>query len=75
VQELRKQSRLRYSDVVQLAVVGDSPELTAVLAEHAGWLADQCRAVSVRRDSLEHPLGATTLELAGARVEVALARA
>jgi isoleucyl-tRNA synthetase len=75
VQDLRKQSRLRYSDPVQLAVVGESRELAAVLHEHAGWLADQCRAVVLTRAPLAATIGTSTVELAGTRVELELAHA
>jgi isoleucyl-tRNA synthetase len=75
VQELRKQSRLRYGEAVQLAVVGDSPELSSVLDEHAGWLADQCRAVRLTRAPLTEPVGTSEVELAGTRVGLELARA
>ncbi|HET9992269.1 MAG TPA: class I tRNA ligase family protein, partial [Kofleriaceae bacterium] len=74
VQELRKQARLRYADPVQLAVVGESRELEAVLDEHAGWLAEQCRAVAVTRAPLAVAVGRSTVELAGTRVGLELAR-
>jgi isoleucyl-tRNA synthetase len=74
VQELRKQARLRYGDPVQLAVVGESPELAEVLDEHAQWLADQCRAVALMRTPLPEALGTSTVELAGTQVVLALAR-
>jgi isoleucyl-tRNA synthetase len=72
VQELRKQSRLRYADPVQLAVVGESRELAAVLDEYSGWLTDQCRAVELSRAPLDEPVAETTVELAGASVRLAL---
>jgi isoleucyl-tRNA synthetase len=75
VQELRKRSRLRYGDPVQLAVVGASPELAVVLDEYAGWLVDQCRAVVLTRDPLPGAVGRATIEVAGSSVELALARA
>jgi hypothetical protein len=75
VQELRKQSRLRYGDPVHLAVVGDSPELAAVLDEYAGWLVDQCRADTLTRSPLTEAVGTSTVELAGTTVELVLARA
>jgi superfamily II RNA helicase len=74
VQELRKQSRLRYGDTVHLAVVGESRELAAVLDEYGGWLADQCRAVSLTRAPLVETVGTSSVELAGTSVELALAR-
>ena len=60
---------------MRLSVVGDSAELAAVLGEHAGWLAAQCCAVDVSRAPLAAPLGASTVELAGASVALALAPA
>jgi isoleucyl-tRNA synthetase len=74
VQELRKQSRLRYGDMVHLAVVGESRELAVVLDEYGGWLAHQCRAVSLTRAPLLETVGTSTVELAGASVELALSR-
>ncbi|HUJ58319.1 MAG TPA: hypothetical protein VLX92_07500, partial [Kofleriaceae bacterium] len=74
VQELRKQARLRYADAVRLAVVGDSAELAAVLGEHGDWLAGQCRVTAVTRVPLADPIGTTTVDLAGTRVELALGR-
>ena len=75
VQELRKQSRLRYGDPVHLAVVGDSPELAAVLDEYGGRLVDACRAVTLTRAPLTATVGTSTVEVAGTSVELALARA
>jgi isoleucyl-tRNA synthetase len=75
VQELRKQSRLGYGDPVHLAVLGESRELAAVLEEYGGWLRDQCRAVALTRTPLADAVGTSTMELAGTRVGLALARA
>ena len=74
VQELRKQSRLRYGDRVHLAVVGDSPELAAVLHEYADWLADQCRVETLTRAPLADTVGTSTVELAGTSVVLSLTR-
>lgn len=74
VQELRKQSRLRYGDAVQLSVVGDSPELSAVLDDYTAWLVDQCRVDTLTRARLADPVGTSTVELSGTPVELALAR-
>lgn len=74
VQELRKQSRLRYGEPVKLAVVGDSAELAAVLDEYGGWLVDQCRAETLTRAPLAEIVGTATVELAGSSVELAVAR-
>ncbi|HEU0035197.1 MAG TPA: isoleucine--tRNA ligase [Kofleriaceae bacterium] len=75
VQDLRKQARLRYGEPVQLAVVGESPELAAVLDGHAAWLAEQCSVQALSRAPLSAAVGTATLELAGTTVELALARA
>ncbi len=75
VQDLRKRSRLRYGEPVRLSVVGDSPELAAVLDEHSPWLAEQCSALTVSRNALADPVGASTVDLAGISVALALARA
>jgi isoleucyl-tRNA synthetase len=75
VQELRKEARLRYSDLVRLAVVGESGELALVLDEYAGWLAEQCRVVGLTRSPLSDVVGTSTVELAGATVKLALGRA
>jgi isoleucyl-tRNA synthetase len=73
VQDLRKRARLRYGERVQLAVVGESAELAAVLAEHESWLREQCGAAVLVRDPLSNARVSASLELAGAEVAVALA--
>jgi isoleucyl-tRNA synthetase len=75
VQDLRKRARLRYGEPVRLSMVGGSPDLAAVLDEHAGWLAEQCCAVAVSRAPLADPACAASVELGGGTVAVALARA
>jgi len=75
VQDLRKRSRLRYGEPVQLAVVGDSPELAAVLDAHEPWLAEQCSAVVVSRTALVEADASSTVVLAGESVSLGVARA
>ncbi|MFT3694375.1 MAG: isoleucine--tRNA ligase [Kofleriaceae bacterium] len=72
VQELRKQARLRYSDTVHLAVVGESPELATVLDEYGDWLVDQCRADSLTRAPFADPVATSSVEVAGTCVELSL---
>jgi isoleucyl-tRNA synthetase len=74
VQDMRKDARLRYGEPVTLSMVGDSPELSAVLDEHASWLAQQCCARAVSRVPLANPLRTATVEVGGAAVALALAR-
>lgn len=44
-----------------------------MLAEYAGWLVEQCRAVALSRAPLAAAVGTSTVELAGTRVGLELA--
>ncbi len=74
VQDLRKRARLRYGQPVVLAVIGDSPELTAMLDAFAPWVSDQCSA-SVQRTPLASPVHVASADVCNTSVTLALAPA
>jgi isoleucyl-tRNA synthetase len=74
VQDLRKQARLGYGDRVVIGVAGPSAAIDAMLAEHAGWLAEQGSA-TLARAAVPDALGAATLDAGDAPIEVSIGRA
>jgi hypothetical protein len=65
---------VRTTDRIVLGLAGASELVDAMLVEHAPWLAEQGLA-TVSRAAIGGPLGKAAIDVAGAPLEVSIARA
>jgi isoleucyl-tRNA synthetase len=73
LQDLRKEARLKYSDRVDISVVGPSP-IPAVLDQFETWLAEQLLATRIERTPLNSPLASADVHISGVPVQLSLRR-